>query len=478
MSASRQLVFLPLVLALTGCASTVTVEQEEAAGASLAEQVENQIGLYNDDYLKNYVDAVGRRLVAELGATPYSFRFHVVDQAKPNAFATPGGYIYLSRGIMALVNTEDELAGVLAHEISHVTQRHHAKQASRGVLPGLLTVPGRVVGSVVSEDVGKMINAPIEGAGKVYLSSFSRGQESEADQVGMRLAGRAGYDPAALAAILGNLGATIESLTGQQQKFSFFDSHPTTPTRVADIESAAAGVPWRGSTPFAKDQAALLKRLDGLWWGPNNPAQGIFEGQKFMQPDLNFTATFPAGWHAVNTPQFVGAFEPEQQAIVVIGTAGPPVDPSQFARAFVKKLRAEAGVEPAENRKVELGEWPAHLVRIADPSGESPVSIYYLWVASPRLTFQLIGAGTDEYRDALRDTAMSLRNLTPEEATSIVGYRVRIAAAQAGETLTELSAREDNVWSAELTAAANGLPVDAVLEQGALIKILRREPYL
>jgi predicted Zn-dependent protease len=195
MSSSRQLVFLPLFLALTGCASTVTIEQEEAAGASLAEQVENQIGLYNDDYLKNYVDAVGRRLVAELGATPYSFRFHVVDQAEPNAFATPGGYIYLSRGIMALVNTEDELAGVLAHEISHVTQRHHAKQASRGVLPGLLTVPGRVVGSVVSEDVGKMINAPIEGAGKVYLSSFSRGQESEADQVGMRLAGQAGYDP-------------------------------------------------------------------------------------------------------------------------------------------------------------------------------------------------------------------------------------------------------------------------------------------
>ena len=172
MNIHRVIVSLPAILLLAaGCSSTgnITVADEEQAGSQLARQVENQVGYYNDTYLKNYVDSIGRRLVAVLGPTPYSFRFQIIDQAEPNAFATPGGYVYVSRGLLALINSEDELAGILAHEISHVTERHHAQQAQRSTLPGLLTVPGNVVGSVVSPDVGKAINAPLERAGQVYL---------------------------------------------------------------------------------------------------------------------------------------------------------------------------------------------------------------------------------------------------------------------------------------------------------------------
>ena len=166
---------------LSGCAtSVITPEVEEAMGTEMSVTVENQIGLYRQEPLESWVQAVGQRLVAKLGPTPYTFRFAVVDQFEPNAFATPGGFIYISRGLLAQMNSEDELAGVLAHEISHVTQRHHARQAGRSLGAGLLTIPGRAVG-IVSRDLGYMISAPIEAAGQVYLASFSRSQETEAD---------------------------------------------------------------------------------------------------------------------------------------------------------------------------------------------------------------------------------------------------------------------------------------------------------
>jgi predicted Zn-dependent protease len=468
------------ILALAACGGTgaITIEDEQQAGADAARQLEEQVAIYPGEFLTKYVDSVGRRLVAALGDTPYFFRFKIIDQSEPNAFATPGGYIYVSRGIMALINSEDELAGILAHEISHVTLRHHARQAQRGVLPGVLTLPGRAVGKVVGEDVGNMINAPLEAVGKTYMSAYGRGQESEADQVGMLLAARAGYDPSALADALHNLERTVGLLTGENREFSFFDSHPQTPTRVADIELEAARIQWQAGKPFAKNQAAFLKRLDGLTWGPNNPMQGVFAGQQFMQADMNFSIVFPDGWQTTNTPRYVGAFEQNQKAIVLFGSPEHPGPAKELAEAFADELRSEAKLEPTEMREFEIGEWPAYLVRIEDSSGAEPVSIYFVWVNSRRSTFQIVAVGAERYRDELRETALSLRDMTADERRSIMAYRIRIATAEAGEDMEALSARTDNAFSAAITAAINGLPSEVELDAGARIKILSKESYL
>lgn len=471
-------VFSILTLAACGGTGAITLEDEQQAGADAARQLEEQVGIYPGEFLTNYIDSVGRRLVAALGDTPYYFRFKIVDQAEPNAFATPGGYIYVSRGIMTLINSEDELAGILAHEISHVTLRHHARQAQRGMLPGILTLPGRAVGKVVGEDVGNIINSPLEAVGKTYMASYGRGQEAEADRVGMQLAARAGYDPSALADALTNLERTVSLLTGEQREFSFFDTHPQTPTRVGDIEREAAQIQWQAGKPFAKNQAALFKRLDGLTWGPNNPMQGVFAGQQFMQADMNFSIMFPDGWQTLNTPRFVGAFEPTQKAFVLFGSPERPGPANELAAAFADELRSAAKIEPTEMRSFEIGEWPAYLVRIEDSSGTEPVSIYNVWVNSRRSTFQIVAVGADRYRDALRETALSLREMTVDERRSIVAYRIRIAAAEAGEDMEALSARTDNVFSAAFTAAVNGLPPDVELDAQALIKILSKEAYL
>ncbi len=476
----RQACAVLSILVLAGCAGTgaITVEDEQQAGAAVARHLEEQIGIYPGEFLTNYVDSVGRRLVAALDDTPYYFRFKIIDQSEPNAFSTPGGYIYVSRGIMALINSEDELAGILAHEISHVTLRHHARQAQRGILPDVLTLPGRAVGKVVGEDVGNMINSPLEAVGKSYMASYGREQESEADRVGMQLAARAGYDPSALADALNNLERTVGLLTGENRGFSFFDSHPQTPTRVADIEHEAARIQWRPGKPFAKNQATFLKRLDGLTWGPNNPMQGVFVGQQFMQADMNFSIMFPDGWQTTNTPRYVGAFEPNQKAIVLFGSPERPGPAHELAEAFADELRSVAKLEPTEMRAFEIGEWPASLVRIEDSSGAEPVSIYFVWINSRRSTFQIVAVGADRYRDELRETALSLRDMTADERRSIVAYRIRIATAEGGENMEALSTRTDNVLSAAFTAALNGLPSDVELDAGALIKILSKEAYL
>lgn len=468
-----------LLLLAAGCSSTggVTVADEEQAGSQLARQVENQVGYYNDTYLKNYVDSVGRRLVAELGPTPYSFRFQIIDQAEPNAFATPGGYIYLSRGLLALINSEDELAGILAHEISHVTERHHAKQAQRSTLPGLLTIPGNVVGSVVSPDVGKTINAPLERAGQVYLSSFGREQETEADTRGMQLAARAGYDPAALGAALDTLEQTVTRLTGQARRFSWVDSHPMTPGRIAKVDKVAAGLSWQAGAPFARDRAGVYKRLDGLLWGNENPASGFFRDQLFLQPDMGFAMAFPAGWDTLNTPRFVGARRPDNRALIILGSAGPPAPPAAYAEAFIAELEKQAGVTPDETDAFEIGDWPGHFVRMRDTSGGEPASIYYLWVLAGRNMFEIIAAGLESETEVMREAVFSLRQMTDDERDSVVSYRVRSVIASDGDTLSAIGRREANQWDEDLTAIVNGLDANAPLEPEQPIKILRAEPY-
>jgi predicted Zn-dependent protease len=453
-----------------------SVENDKAMGAEIAEQVEQQIGIYKASPTEGYVKAVGQRLVDHLDDRRFQFRFQLVDEEDPNAFAAPGGYIYVSRGLLALANTEDELAGVLGHEIIHVTKRHSAKQSRRGLLPGLLTLPGRVVGGVVSEDLGKLLNAPIETVGKVNLARYSRGHESESDKLGMRLASDSGYDPGSLAAILGRLEKDAELRTGRERKFSFFDSHPTTPKRAGNIGKQAARLETADLPGIAADRAEFLKKLDGVHLG-NNPAQGVFRKQQFLHPDLGFTITFPAGWGTVNTPSAVGALAADREAMLFIGASDDEGDPAIAGKRYAAKLQREHRIRPSSARTVEVGEWPGYLVTVTDNSGRVSMNLHFLWATVQGKMFRLIGVAPSHLNHLLRQTALSLRPLTKEERGSIRAVRLRVATASDGETLTGLGSRTGNQWSLEYTAMANGFAIDQPLSAGELVKIANEEPY-
>jgi predicted Zn-dependent protease len=444
-------------------------------GAQAAKLVEQQIGLYSHPEAEAYLRKVGERLGTIVNDPRWKFSFQIVDQAEPNAFSIPGGAVYVSRGLLALIEREDELAGVLGHEMAHVTQRHLARQQHKGFLPGLLSLPGNVVGNVVGENLGALINAPIDTVGGAWLSAYSRSQEREADRIGIRTAAQAGYDPAALGEILARLERDVANQSGKERRFSIFDNHPMTDDRMKDIQRRAPGLAPAALPPIAQDRAALFAKLDGLWWG-ENPESGVFHQEQFLHPVTGITLTFPAGWKDRNTPQYVISVHPQQEAMLLLGIAGQASDPEAIGEKFIAQMRSEARIEPVSARKFLLGEFPAFVVTYLDRSGRTPTYLHFAWASMAGKTFQLIGLAPEKHRETLRNAALSLRPMTDAERGTVTGKRLRIITARQGERLEALAARSGNVWSPAYTALVNNLDPEVFMREGQLVKIARLEP--
>jgi predicted Zn-dependent protease len=220
--------------------------QESSVGASEHQKVEQQFGFYNDPKLTAYVNEVGNKVTKDTERADVQYKFYVIDSPIVNAFALPGGYIYVSRGLLALANSEAELAAVLSHETGHITARHSAERYSHGVVTSLgAAVLGAAVGSDgVSQALGVGSN--------LYLSSYSRGQENEADMLGLRYMTRGGYEPSAMSSFLKSL-QNDTSLESRMQggdggdSTSYFSTHPATAERVSSTLSQAANYPKGGA---------------------------------------------------------------------------------------------------------------------------------------------------------------------------------------------------------------------------------------
>jgi len=333
---------------------------DKKIGAEAAKQVESTMGLYNDSSLNAYVNSVGQRLVDILQDPPVDFQFNVVDAAEPNAFALPGGYIYVTRGILNLVNDESELACVIGHEMIHVTKRHSVKQMKKGILPGLLRIPGALVG-LANEKLGRIIDAPLALGSAIYLSNYSRGQEKEADKYGIKLASQAGYDPNNLAVILHSLSKEVERMTGEEEKRSYLASHPYTPKRESYLAKEIEKLEWIRKEAIADDKETLYGKLDGMYFG-HNPQQGIFQENIFKQPDMNFAITFPEKWETVNIPVAVGASQPDGEAQIVFRLDNPESDPDSLGVAFAEHIKKEYKLNPKESKSLMINSNPAYLV--------------------------------------------------------------------------------------------------------------------
>lgn len=312
---------------LTGCAVGLQpVDEDKAMGRQVAKEVESTMGVYADPQLTSFLDAVGRRLLTKHEDETFAYTFKIVDQAESNAFAAPGGYIFVSRGILALTNNEDELANIVGHEIIHVSRRHTAQQMASAQVPGLLSLPGRVVGGVLSEQLGNLINAPLYMAGGAYIAKHSREAEFESDRYGQELAAQSGYNPEALATALDRLEQESRLMTGKARKAGFFDTHPMAPDRIERLTRDAQGMEWTRQQGVAGDNKTYLRQLDGLLIGPD-PAKGVVKGRQLLQPALDFSVTFPQDWQVINTPQAAIAVAPKKDALLLISIAGKDVVP-------------------------------------------------------------------------------------------------------------------------------------------------------
>jgi len=472
-----RLIVILIMLFSNGCSVLFSsVESDKKTGAEMAKQVESQMGLYNSPTTNKYIEEIGQRLVKELDKKEFDFQFNIADQQEPNAFALPGGYVYFTRGILVLANNEDEIANVMGHEISHIIQRHSAKQAKRSILPALLEIPGALVGTFANEDLGNLLTAPVDILGKVSLAHYSRKQESEADELGMRLAAKAGYNPRELGVMLEQIEKYVEMETGHKSEFSFFNSHPTTPDRIEYIEKEVTNINWKPHPEVVREKKDFLNKLDGLIYG-KDPAQGIFKKEKYIHPDIGFVITFPKGWKTANTPSATGAYTEEQDGVIFINGVGKATDPKVIGESFIKKIKEKYNVIPEKAESIKINFYPAYLVSFADKSNKNSSHYYYLWITMGKLTYQLIGGGLDKYKQDLREAVLSMHPITKTERNSVMVNRVRIVKAKKGEALSELCSRTGNVWSPEYTAMINAISKDDKMAEGKLIKIAKKERY-
>ncbi|MHC4421472.1 MAG: M48 family metalloprotease [Planctomycetota bacterium] len=440
--------------------------------------VADEMGIVDDPALQAYVSAIGHRMADAAPERQFVYRFQVVDDETPNAFALPGGYVYVTRGILALTNSEDELANVLGHEIGHVEERHSAHQQAAGTLPGILAMPGDAVGAVISPRLGNALASPFRKARAAYLASYGRDQERDADRWAQEIAAHVGHDPRGMSLLLEGLQREEVLRTGEERKPGFLDSHPPTPQRAEATARRAKTLTWARTAETETYPGAYLRRLDGMVIG-RDPARGVFRGRRFMHPGLDCSAEIPGGWTPAYVQWAFGAISPEGDALLVAQRPVAGTDPRAAAEAFMAKLD-RIKLEILRSEPIRIGDLPGYGVTARLGRGRDAVDLELIWVSYEQRVYQLIGlaaAGQVADLEAIRATAQSFRPLTRQERDSISVVRLRLVEARAGESLAQLGLRSGNAWSVKETAVMNGISTGEPLDEGRVVKIAVIEPY-
>jgi predicted Zn-dependent protease len=420
--------------------------------------VRARIGLYEDAALTAWVQEIGARLLRGLPARSFAYQFAIVDQVEPNAFALPGGHVYVSRGLLLLANTEDEVACVLGHEITHVAQRHAARQQALARSGSALTMPWTRA---------------------AQMAAYGRDMERDADQGGQILCAAAGYDPAAMATLLQTLLQAERLRAGVSRTPGWFDTHPGEGERAAMNQVRAREIRWRRDPARGDGRAALLRRLDGMPAG-QRPEAGIFVGDWFLHPELDSQVRFPEGWTQHNDAGLVGAMAPQRDALVHV-TGQPPADtPEAAADAWVEGMRARQSLDVEDARPVQVAAGDAWRIRVRAPGQGGSMRALVTFVPHAGATYLITGMTPayrgDPYEGRFLSTARSFGPLAPERRAALRVERVRIVSARPGETLAELGRRTGNAWDLQTTAVANGWFADHRFAGGELVKVTAEQP--
>jgi len=478
-----------LLVALFACATNpatgrreitfMSREREVEIGREASQQVAEDMGIVNDPKLEAYVAAVGERVARQSPRQDVPYRFQVVDTPEPNAFALPGGYVYVSRGLLVIANSEDELTNVIGHEVAHVAARHAAQREAASVPVGILTAIGTLAAGVIAGGPGAQAVGQLgQTAGSGLIASYGRDQEREADELGQGYAAKAGANPKAMADFLATLeNATRLERSGASRQPSFFDSHPSTPERVSSAATNATMIAFTPRPGIASSREEFLRKLDGLVVG-QNADEGVVDGSRLLHPALGFQVRFPEAWTIRNARNAVLAQAPKgESAALVLELEQPARSAREAAAVFLQRNNLQV----IEAGAVRLPQGDGFRALVALPTQRGPMAVDLTWVPFGgriyRLTGLAPGGNYTPYQGAFASVARSFRALTPQELRGIKEQRLRIVTAKAGESLGQLLARTGSSWKVEEIAVANALPENARLQAGQLLKVAVPEPY-
>ena len=464
-------------LGYTGCAVNpatgarqlmlISESQEIAMGRDYDQQVAASIGLYADTAWQRWIQQFGARLAATSERPNLPWTFHVVDDPVVNAFALPGGYIYVTRGILAHLNSEAELGGVVGHEIGHVTARHSVSQMSKQQLAQL----GLAVGSIASPDFGRYAGLAGQAFGVLFLK-YSRDNESQADDLGLRYMRRANYDPREMPHVFEML-TRVSQAQGGGRVPEWLATHPNPENRRGRIEQEIAALPQNFSGA-AVNRDIYLRRLDGLVFG-NNPREGYFKENQFFHPDLRFRVTFPEGWTTNNGKQAVIAVSPQQDAMVEVSVAKEPTADAA-ARAFL----AQQGLTNGYPVRTSVGGLPAVTAGFAAATDNGTLRGTALFVEYGGAVYRLVGYATDARWPAVQVTVeralQSFARLTDPATLAVQPQRVDIVRIDRRTTIEELARQRPSPVPAATLALVNQVEPQTPLEPGRLVKWIVGQP--
>jgi predicted Zn-dependent protease len=439
-------------------------QQEVQLGRESDGQIRQEMGVYKDEALQRYIAGIGARLVPQAHRPDLPWTFTVVDEAAVNAFALPGGFIYITRGILPFLQNEAELAGVLGHEVGHVDARHSAQQYSKQVGAGL----GLAVAGIFAPSTQPLQG--IAGAGlQMLFLKYGREDELQADQLGVGYAARAGWDPHGVPAMLNTL-ARLDEATGSSRGVpNWALTHPPAEDRVTRVQEAVAAAPAGASATNASE---FERHLDGLVFG-DSPEKGIVRGNEFVHPVLRFAVTFPEGWEISNDETQVTAQQNASSNVAMVlqpvqGTGSvQQLGPSQLTRAGWQQLSGDAttingldayvGTYEGVSQGVRLRLRAAH-VRAGD-------QIYVVAGLAPAAQFD---AQSSAFASAIR----TFRSLSRAEAEAIHPNRVDFRVVRNGDTWDSLARATGGIVKASTLAIMNGSAPSTPPRAGDRIRIV------
>ncbi len=449
--------------------SLIGEQQEIAMGREYDKSIEAELGLYPDEELQGYVQELGGRLAAQSERPDLPWEFHVVDDSTVNAFALPGGYIYVTRGILAFFDSEAQLVSVLGHEIGHVTARHSVEQMSRAQLAQL----GVGIAMVASEEFRKYSDLAQLGLGVLFLK-FGRDDEKQSDDLGLRYLVRAGYDPTEMPSVFDMLDRQ-GSLHDQPRLPEWQSTHPNPDRRADRIQDAISMLP-PDQRQGTVNREAYLERLDGLVFG-TDPRQGYAVGSVFYHPDMEFHFTFPEGWKVVNQRAIVAGISPQEDGVVAL-TVAQGDNPLEAANAFF----SQEGIQRGQRLRQDFFEFK--VAPQTDPqTGQTRAGVKGSvgFVAHKDLVFRLICYTAPEkwgsYSRTMQQSLLSFKTLRIRRFLDVQPKKIDIVRLPRSMTLNEFNRQYPSTIDFEVLEVLNGVDSDTRLESGRLMKrVVGKDP--
>jgi predicted Zn-dependent protease len=441
--------------------SLVSEAQEIDMGRQGAAEVRSSIGLYSNATLQGYVNRIGQTLATKTERTSLPWEFQVVDDASINAFALPGGFIFVTRGLLAHLTTEAELASVLGHEAGHVAARHSVQQMSRQQVAAI----GLGVGSVLSPAIAKYGQVAGAGLGLMFLK-YGRDDEIQSDQLGFRYALAGGYDTRQMVNVFQML-QRAEQMAGGGRLPEWQSTHPDPGNRIAAVQALIASSP-QNLAGLNVGGAEFLRQIDGMVYGVN-PRAGFFRGSQFLHPDLKFVFRFPDKWKTQNAADAVAGMSEDQSALIELRSAQGSANDA--ARAFF----AQQGMTTGEQSRGTINGNPVVSAEFTAPDGQGGTvrgiaAFFEYGAATWRTLAYTVAARYDAWKPVFQQSINSFDRLTDPVALGVQPMRLRIEAVPRAMTLAQFHALSPSTISLAELALINGVPESVQLHAGQSIK--------